>query len=138
MGLARGPAGSYRDRSNSPDKVGRRARKTQNKMKELRAQVADLKKNRRKERSETPRQRSRTPRRDPIKDNRRPDVRPKKVPDFEWKAMLKVKSEPKGKNGCRFWNSSIGCSNESGCRYSHHCLLCGGDHKYVDRHLKKK
>ena len=40
------------------------------------------------------------------------------------------------KDACRFWNSSCGCQNKA-CVFRHVCLVCGRDHRWIDRHYKK-
>ena len=60
----------------------------------------------------------------------------KQIPAAEWRAIGAVKPQAGVSKGCRFWNSSSGCSNES-CRFKHACCLCGGDHRYIDKHFKE-
>ena len=55
------------------------------------------------------------------KDIRRPEDKPRKVPEAEWKAMIAAKGD---KDACRFWNSSCGCQNKA-CEFRHVCLPCG-------------
>ena len=47
---------------------------------------------------------------------------------------IKVKSRG-GIRACKFWNSSIGCANESQCKFAHNlCILCGRGHIWYFYH----
>ena len=65
-----------------------------------------------------------------LRDNRNSTLRPRRVPDTEWKAMSNL--GPTGRR-CKFWNSSCGC-HQPDCGFEHKRLECGGDHRWVDRH----
>ena len=108
-----------------------RARKAAN-LRELKAKVKDYEN----DKQERQRVRSRTPPRTrDVRDTRRQDVPPRRVPAKEWKELMDVKGNEAAKKACRFWNSSLGCSNDN-CNFRPICIKCGGAHRFVDKHMK--
>ena len=119
----------------NPPGKGRRVKRTANA--KARAEAEAQKEKKRARRSSPSRSPPRSYRDQPElarpKDIRRPEDKPRKVPEAEWKAMIAAKGD---KDACRFWNSSCGCQNKA-CVFSHVCLACGRDHRWIDRHYKK-
>ena len=119
----------------NPPGKGRRAKRTANA--KARAEAEAQKEKKRARRSSPSRSPPRSYRDRPEvarpKDIRRPEDKPRKVPEAEWKAMIAAKAD---KDACRFWNSSCGCQNKA-CVFRHVCLACGRDHCWIDRHYKK-
>ena len=79
-------------------------------------------------RSPPPQKRSRSP--------KAPKERKETVPARECQDLRALKPEPKVGRQCRFWDSSTGCGNPD-CSWSQKCLLCGGAHRWIDRHAKR-
>ena len=66
-------------------------------------------------------------------DQRRTDVKPRRVPEEEWRAM---EAESGSRGVCKFWISSQGCQNTA-CTWKHACLQCEENQRWVDRHHKR-
>ena len=119
----------------NPPGKGRRAKRTANA--QARAEAEAQKEKKRARRSSPSKSPPRSFKDQPElarpKDIRRPEDKPRKVPEAEWKAMIAAKGD---KDACRFWNRSCGCQNKA-CVFRHVCLACGRDHRWIDRHYKK-
>ena len=59
-----------------------------------------------------------------------------KVPAEEWQ-KLKKEGSAKVSGTCRFYNHSCGCTREN-CTFKHVCWVCGGPHRWIDRHFTNK
>ena len=70
------------------------------------------------------------------KEKDKTEVKGAKVPNEEWQ-KLKKEGSAKISGTCRFYNHSCGCTRE-GCSFKHVCWVCGGQHRWIDRHFTNK
>jgi hypothetical protein len=59
-----------------------------------------------------------------------------RIPKDEMDAIMGMNRTGKVKRACKWYNSSVGCSQADGCLFEHRCIQCGLNHSWADQHKR--
>ena len=59
---------------------------------------------------------------------------PARIPPHEIDKLLELQKKSSNSDACRFYNSSVGCAQGSGCRWKRKRFECGGPLSWAQAH----